>query len=255
MKKLNFLLIALAMLISMPAMAQTRKEKKAAKKAQWEMEQQQAREEAELLHQIKMDSIRQAQADKEAERQRAEAERVRQEEQAVADKIRAEQEEAMREKEVDVPCVEESYSTVTNFRALATGESMSVSAALSAARTRAKQALAAEVRETVQTLTHDYLKSVNQNLVEDLEQRFEQLTVTKVNEVLQNSNYICEKVTKFYRNGKLVYKYYVVVDMSKETLLNPLHEALTSDKKASIDMDYNTFKAEFDKAFSEKQAE
>ena len=60
-------IMALAFM-TMPAQAQSRKEKKAAKKAQWEMEQRQKAEEAELLHKMRMDSI------KRANEERAEAE-------------------------------------------------------------------------------------------------------------------------------------------------------------------------------------
>ena len=101
MKKIMlFGVVLMSFLLVTPVMAQSRKDKKAAKKAQWEMQQQQAKEEAELLHQIKMDSIRQVQADKAAARQRAEDERVLQAQQAEADRQAALKEEAMREKEL-----------------------------------------------------------------------------------------------------------------------------------------------------------
>lgn len=61
MKKLLVLLVAaMAIMICNPAMGQTRKDKKAAKKAEWEAEQQRKAEEAKLLHELKMDSIRNA---------------------------------------------------------------------------------------------------------------------------------------------------------------------------------------------------
>lgn len=63
MKKIMLLatVVAMSMVIAMPAQAQSRKEKKAAAKAQWELEQQQKAEEAALLHQMRMDSIKRAQ--------------------------------------------------------------------------------------------------------------------------------------------------------------------------------------------------
>ena len=248
---LGILLLSLAFVS--PAMAQSRKDKKAAKKAQWEMQQQQAKEEAELLHQIKMDSIRQVQADKAAARQRAEDERVLQAQQAEADRQAALKEEAMREKEVEIPCDEESYSTLTNFRALGMAENMSMQVALVYATNNARAALAEQVKASVRSLTHNYTKSVNKNLTESMELRFEQLTVTVVNQELQNSNPVCKKATKYTNNGKLMYKYYVVVDMPKDALLQPLHQALANDDVASVDMDYNTFKAEFEKEFAAQQ--
>ena len=60
--------VAMSLAVAMPVNAQSRKEKKAAAKAQWEMEQKQKAEEAALLHQMRMDSI------KRANEERAEAE-------------------------------------------------------------------------------------------------------------------------------------------------------------------------------------
>ena len=51
----------MALTIALPINAQSRKDKKEAKKAQWEIEQKQQREESELRHQLKMDSIANAQ--------------------------------------------------------------------------------------------------------------------------------------------------------------------------------------------------
>lgn len=70
MKKIMLLatVVAMSLAVAMPVNAQSRKEKKAAAKAQWEMEQKQKAEEAALLHQMRMDSI------KRANEERAEAE-------------------------------------------------------------------------------------------------------------------------------------------------------------------------------------
>ena len=56
MKKFMFIATALIMSLAMvmPVQAQSRKDKKAAKKANWELEQAQQREEAVLRHQMKM---------------------------------------------------------------------------------------------------------------------------------------------------------------------------------------------------------
>lgn len=63
MKKAHLLatMVIMSLLIILPINAQSRKDKKAAKKAQWEMEQKQQREEAELKHKLRMDSIANAQ--------------------------------------------------------------------------------------------------------------------------------------------------------------------------------------------------
>ena len=62
--------VAMSLAVVMPVNAQSRKEKKAAQKEQWEREQRQKAEEAELLHKMKMDSITKAQKAKEEEEAR-----------------------------------------------------------------------------------------------------------------------------------------------------------------------------------------
>lgn len=66
MKKLMLFatVVAMSLAVAMPVNAQSRKDKKAAKKAQWELEQKQKAEEAELLHQMRMDSLKKAKQDR-----------------------------------------------------------------------------------------------------------------------------------------------------------------------------------------------
>ena len=125
MKKVSLLFgLIVMMFVAMPMSAQTYKDKKAAKKEAWEMQQQQKAEEAALLHKMRMDSIRQA-------AQRAEAQRLKEE-----------QEEAMREVEVNVPCCgEEFFSTPTLIRASGNGQSMNQQVAKNMARSSASVAL------------------------------------------------------------------------------------------------------------------
>lgn len=73
MKKLFFYatVVAMSLVVAMPANAQSRKDKKAAKKAQWEMQLQQQHEEAELRHQMKMDSLKNVQREKDEAKAKA----------------------------------------------------------------------------------------------------------------------------------------------------------------------------------------
>ena len=56
MKKTIIIALMALAIVAVPATAQTRKDKKAAEKAQWEQEQKFAAEEAALRHQLKMDT-------------------------------------------------------------------------------------------------------------------------------------------------------------------------------------------------------
>lgn len=66
MKKIFLFATLVALVMVAPIQAQSRQDKKAAKKAKWEMEQRQKAEEAELLHQQRMDSIKNAKVEKDA---------------------------------------------------------------------------------------------------------------------------------------------------------------------------------------------
>ena len=70
-KSILFLVVTLVLsVLSTPIQAQSRKDKKAAKKAAWEQKQQQEAEEAALKHQLRMDSIRAIQEERDAAKAR-----------------------------------------------------------------------------------------------------------------------------------------------------------------------------------------
>lgn len=235
MRKVSLLFgLIVMMFVAMPMSAQTYKDKKAAKKAAWEQDQQQKTEEDALLHKMRMDSIRKA-------AERAEAQRLREE-----------QEEAMREVEVNVPCCgEEFFSTSTLLRASGNGQSMNQQVAKNMARSSALQELTSKVKVAVEALVENYYKSENLNMTETFEQRFQEMTVQKIKEEISGYRTICEKYTKFMNNGRPAFKCYMAIEIGKDDLLKPVFETLSNDQSAQIDMDYETFKAEFDKEFAE----
>lgn len=126
MKKNILFLIAVFMLsIVAPVSAQSRKDKKAAQKAEWEMEQQRKKEEAELLHQMRMDSIRAIQESRDAARKQAE-QRQRQEDELSSyevemKKIKLENAKLAMAKRVSqnvfTPCADESYDLQGEYMA------------------------------------------------------------------------------------------------------------------------------------------
>ena len=140
MKKTIILALMVLAIVAVPATAQTRKDKKAAEKAQWEQEQKFAAEEAALRHQLKMDSL--ANAQRVAEEKAAEA--------AARAKQRAEA-QAAQEQEVEVPCGD-YYSTSEVIRALGIGEDYEQQMATEMARSAALEELASQISTSVQAL-------------------------------------------------------------------------------------------------------
>ena len=115
--------VALSMAVVMPANAQSRKDKKAAQKAKWEMEQQRQREEEELRHQIRMDSLRNAatpKVDKKAQLQE-EAELAELEAEMAIKKLKAANAKKAISKragqDIYTPCLEDSYDKAGEYMA------------------------------------------------------------------------------------------------------------------------------------------
>lgn len=125
MKKIMFLatVVAMSLAMVMPAQAQSRKEKKAAQKEQWEREQRQKAEEAELRHQLHMDSLRNAaqpKVDRKAQLQE-EAEIAQLEAEMEIAKLKAANAKkaiaARLGQKIFMPCIEEGYDKPGEYMA------------------------------------------------------------------------------------------------------------------------------------------
>lgn len=231
MKKNILFLIAVFMLsIVAPVSAQTRKEKKAAQKAEWEMEQQRKKEEAELLHQARMDSIKNAQK--------------RAAEKAERDAIY----EAAQERDKNEPCME-FESTADLIRARATGEDFDQQMAVEIARSAALDELTSQISTAVNSLVNRYRKSSKINDSRESLNRTQGMTTNVVN---QTTGYriACRKTTTLIEKGRRIFKHYIVVEVSKEELLEAVYQGLQEDEELKIDASYQDFKEEFDKVFS-----
>lgn len=115
--------VAMSLVMAMPAQAQSRKDKKAAQKEQWEREQRQKAEEEELRHQMKMDSLRNAATPKEDKRAKLqeEAELAELEAEIEIKKLKAANAKKAISKRVGqdlyTPCLEESYDKPGEYMA------------------------------------------------------------------------------------------------------------------------------------------
>ena len=267
MKKIMFLATIVAMMIAvMPAQAQSRKDKKAAQRANWEMEQQQKREEAELRHQMKMDSLRGVQKAKED----AEAKAKIQEEKAEQARLAAEEEERARQKkaeemaaaqEVDItdePCTEIG-SSESFIRARGIGESLQQQMARTKAQTNAVRELGAKIGTTVQALIKHYANEETISIMTDeaaadgmqFEEKLQQMTKQKVDQNL-SFNTFCEKTRTYMKNNKKVFKCYMTIQTGKDDMLKPVYDEIQKEAKGKLNIDYQNFSEEFDKEFNKE---
>lgn len=232
MKKNILFLIAIFLLsiVATPVVAQTRKEKKAAQKAEWEMEQQRKKEEAELLHQARMDSIKNAQK--------------RAAEKAERDAIY----EAAQERDKNEPCME-FESTADLIRARAVGEDLDQQMAVEIARSAALDELTSQISTAIESYFSRYRKSSNFNDSREALNRSQGLTRNVVN---QTTGYriVCRKTTTFIEKSRIIYRHYIVIEVSKDEVYKAVYQGLQEDEELKIDASYEEFKKEFDEIFS-----
>lgn len=244
--------MALAM-VAMPANAQTRKEKKQAQKEQWEMEQKQKREEAELRHQLRMDSLRNAgkvAAEKEAQ---AEAERRAAEAEAKARQKKAEEAAALQEVDFDEPC-SDYMSTADVIYGRGSGEDFEQQLSADIARTAALEQLASQLSTKVQAMVTNYRKQARKNTKRESISRIEALTVTEVDQAV-GYRIACRKTKTYIQDGERLFKTYMVVELNEDILLSNIYKKLQQDPELSVDASYNQFKKEFDDNFKNQSEE
>ena len=247
MKKTIVLAFMAMAIVAVPATAQTRKDRKAAEKAQWEQQQKFAAEEAALRHQMKMDSL--ANAQKVAEEQRKEAERKAAAEKAEEEaKAKAEAEAlAAQEVEVSEPC-EEYYSTKDLIRGRGVAESPIQQAAMAQARLVAVEEFAAQIKSTINALAENQIAGLTTAESMDIQVLFEDKVKSIVD---QTTGYRipCRKTTTYMKGGKKIYKHYIIVEMDMESILKPLYDKIQEDNTTKLDLKMEEFSEEFKKHF------
>jgi hypothetical protein len=146
---------------------------------------------------------------------------------------------------VTIPCSGPDYFTSNKyFRANSLGESSDLVVSKKKAMDNARAELAASIESTVKTVTDNYVNSREFNNKEDLEERFEQLNRTIVNQTLSGIKMICEKQVQTDKGG---YRTYVAIELSASDIVQKYNENLSRDERLKIDYDYEKFKETFDK--------
>ncbi|MBQ5387469.1 MAG: hypothetical protein IIU55_00090 [Paludibacteraceae bacterium] len=236
MKKTIVLAFMAMAMVAVPATAQTRKDKKAAEKAQWEQEQKFAAEEAALRHQIRMDSI--ANAKRVAEEQAA----------AAAAKAKAEADaKAAQEVEVSEPC-EEYYSTKDLIRGRGVAESPIQQVAMAQARVLAVEEFAAQVQTTVQSVATNNMAALSGEDGMEVKVLFNNKTKNIVDQTT-GFRIVCRKTTTSMKNGTKIYRHYMVVELDMETILKPLYDEIQKDEATKLELTLDEFSEEFEKHF------
>lgn len=254
MKKFMFIATALIMSLAMvmPVQAQSRKDKKAAKKANWELEQAQQREEAVLRHQMKMDSLQNAKKAADQKVQREEEERLAAEAEAKARKQKAERAAALQEVEFDEPCMDYE-STAELIRARGIGEDLEQQMSIEMARSAAIEELGSQISTAVQALMTNYKKTTRVGNKRESMRRVEGMAQTAVDQAT-GYRVACRKTMTYYQDDERIFKTYMVIELGADQLLKPVYDEIQKDEDLKLEESYQTFKKDFNEHFQKADA-
>lgn len=233
MKKTIVLAMMALAIVALPATAQSRKDKKAAKKAEWEMRQQQQAEEAALLHQMKMDSIRDAQAAREAAKAEAEAKKAAE---------KAEQDYLNSTQTYKLPCWEpdtKEYFTAQVQRVMPLNQVTIQSTAL---LRLAKQQMQQKIAGAYKQVIRDYMDQM------DLDDKFtaashiESAGEMIINQIVNNTEESCREMTRPDASGQVTL--YLAIKVSKENLVKEILNNIPEKEKKEVLTNEEEFRKE-----------
>lgn len=238
MKKTIVLAMMALAIVALPATAQSRKDKKAAKKAEWEMQQQQKAEEAALLHQMKMDSIRAVQEAREAAKADAERKKTARE---------AEEAYQLSMQTNTLPCFEadtKEYFTGFAYRVMP----MSYVTTQSIAVLRlAKQQLQQKIKGAYKQVVRDYFDQMDIDDKFSATSHIESAGEMVIDEFVNNTETQCTEMTRPDAAGKV--HYYVGVRVSKEEIVREIVEKIPEEVKKDVRLNEAEFRNEVFKVF------
>lgn len=234
-----------------PAMAQSRKDKKAAKKAAWELEQKQKQEEADLKHQIRMDSIRAVQEARNEARERdrrkeAEAEAERQ-------AAKAEQEYLKSIQTYVMPCYEkdnEEYFTAHVQRKMNVNQvTLQSTALLRLAQQQMRQKISAAYKAVVR----DYMDQMDVDDKYSAASHIESAGDAVINRMIDNTEETCREMTRPDADGNVTL--YLAVRVSKKDLKEQLVTGVSKNDQTKVRGNEAEFRESIDHIMNPKTEE
>lgn len=213
MKKIHFALsvmvIAMSVMVCNPAMAQTRKQKKAAQQAEWEFQQ----KKREMERQRVLDSIENA--------------NKRPAESALGSFV-------------DVPCYDQSRSDKEYYRELGTGKAIDLASARRMALQSAQALMRDRLAHQVKGLATDYSKTMsNSKKGAEMEQIIEGEFTNIVDGFLNDADNPCEKWSQD-RTGN--FNAFYTIEIRKGDLVDKLAEGLSKNEKLQAEFDRDQFR-------------
>ena len=239
MKKLFVLFVAaLAITVCNPVMGQTRKDKKEAQKKEWEAQQQRRAEEEALLHQMKMDSIRNAKKVQEA-------------------KAKAEQEAAARaayrSNTHQMPCQmydNDEWFYATGVRQFPIGAiNNAPTATLRATQLLMRQKLSAMYKAVLR----DYFDQMDVDEMSSAASHIESAGDLVIKSTINDTYEVCRENTDPDDAGK-VYMY-MTIKVNKKQLVDNIVKEITKDAEMKVRFNEQKFREDAFKVFEKSNEE
>ena len=153
--------------------------------------------------------------------------------------------------EIQVPFSGKEYqSNKEFFRSTQSGKSPDLSTAKKIALNNAKSEVAGLINTTIKTVTDNYTNQRSVTDAQDFENKFETMTREVVNQNLNDISIIGEKIFKQKNN---TYEYWIVIEISKEAILNGINSKVSANQKLQIDYDKKKFEEVYNAEMSKME--
>ena len=146
-------------------------------------------------------------------------------------------------REIKLPFSEKEYKTNAEFlRARANGESRDLQGGEMIARHNAEAVLANTIGTAIKGVTEQYFQNTSDNNSNDFSKKFESTTRTITNEAVSNIKIVDTKTLK-KANG--VYDTWMVIEVSKKSILAGTLKAMSNQKAFKLESDQAKFREIF----------
>jgi hypothetical protein len=243
--------VAMSLAVAMPVNAQSRKDKKAAKKEAWEMRQQFIKDSTERANKAKLDAMEREERAKEEAAAKAKANQEQKAKEEATAKAKAEK--LVQKRTVSKnPC--QIYDDADWFTATGSmlfkeeEEDLTPMALLSSVQQQLYQKLSGKY----QSVTSDYFDMMHTENVNYKRQHIERAGLKVVEQMVNETYETCREITD-YPNEKGEYTMYMSIKISKKVVEEKIIEEINNEKETQIRLNEEKFRQSFDKVFNEKE--
>ena len=156
--------------------------------------------------------------------------------------------------EVIIPCSGSKYeSDNKHFRGTAIGVSEDMNMAKKIALRTANTNLATDMSVQITQVAEDYSGQTVSGTNSNYRAKFQDNTQSVVDENVNSSRTICERITQDKSTGK--YTVYISREASSKEVFTKLNESLSNDEELRVDYDYEKFKETFEKVMEKRKNE